>query len=135
MDYSLLLKIKFPLKITYLFITIIFIGSFIYVSFLKCYDTFTYKGIVNNELIYINVPTNYLDTLLNGKFIKINKVKYNYEILSLGEVELDKDSYLYYQMVCIKVDKKFLNNEVLTITAYANQEKIIQKVGKFIRKE
>ena len=129
-NYLTLLQIKLPLKKFYFSIVILFSLILVILLNLKFYDTQVYKGIVENDVIYLNVPTDYLDTLINGEFLKIADQKYSFKILSLGEVETDKSTYTYYQMVTLKVAKKFRNNEILTLTVYANQEKIIQKIKK-----
>ena len=130
MDYLTLLQIKLPLKKFYFSLVILFSLILGILLNLKFYDTQVYKGIVENDVIYLNVPTDYLDTLINGEFLKIADQKYSFKILSLGEVETDKSTYTYYQMVTLKVSEKFRNNEILTLTVYANQEKIIQKIKK-----
>lgn len=132
MDYETLLQLKIPLKSFYLGITLLILSVGLYLSKLEYYDTFTYKGIANNGVIYVSVPSDYLDTLINGDFLIIAQEKYSYEVLSLGEVEINKDNYLAYQMVSLKINKEFLNNEVVTLTSYAHREKIITKLKKLI---
>lgn len=132
MDYDDLLHIKVRYGFLLFCMVILFIGICIYILNLKVRDVLPLKGIYNDGLIYVEVPIDYSDTIKNGKFIKIDKKEYAYEIKAIGVIEVDASTFLNYQVFSILLDEEFLNNEVIDITFCFNEEKIYEKLMKKI---
>ena len=128
MNYDVLLNMKIKYHLLFVILTIILICSFGYIINLKIFDTYNCKGIYNEDFIYINVPITYSDTLTKGNYLKINKEKYLYEIAEISEIEVDPTNLINYQTFKIKIEKEFINNELIDITIYSNKEKIIEKL-------
>ena len=93
---------------------------------LKCHDTYKIYGIYNENYIYINVPIDNSDTLANGDYIKINKNKYDYKINYISEMKVVEN--INYQEYIISINECFRQNEVVDITFYYNEEKLIKKI-------
>ncbi len=123
LNYQDLINLK-SRKIFIIFIFLFLIIILIILSFrFKVYSTHKYYGIVNSELIILNLPMLNSDTIKNGEFVKVEDENYNYEIISYGTIIND------YQEVYIKVDNNdFKENEILTIDLYYDKERIIEKI-------
>ena len=132
MEYNFLLNLKPPFKIFWPILVILVAILSIIILNLECYDTEKYQGIYSDGVINLNVTPDYLDTLINGEYLKINDKQYDYEILSISELQLNEFDYNNYQMVKIKVNKEFINNEVINIVVYKNKEKVINKLKKIV---
>ena len=134
MDYFSVLNLKPKYKGKYILITLVLIGLFIYILNLNIYDTLKLKGIVNNNLILINLPLQYSDTLIDGKFIKINDQRYSYQIKSISPLKIDESTLIKYQTIEIKVPRKNYQNEIIDFTIYTQKERIINKLKKCLER-
>ena len=128
MDYYNILNIKPNYNKMYIFFIITLVGLFIFTLNLKIYDTFKLKGIVNNNLILINLPIKYSDTIVKGKFVKIDNKKYSYQIKNISTIKIDKSNLIEYQTNEIKVSKKIYQNEIINLIIYFQKEKLINKI-------
>ena len=128
MDYYNILNIKPNYNKMYIFFIITLVGLFIFTLNLKIYDTFKLKGIVNNNLILINLPIKYSDTIVKGKFVKIDNKKYSYQIKNISTIKIDKSNLIEYQTIEIKVSKKIYQNEIINLIIYFQKEKLINKI-------
>lgn len=135
MDYETLLNIRIKYGLAYIVISLLFISWTIVILNKEYYDSYQTFGIVDNSIIYINIPLDYSDTLKNGEYLKINNKEYDYQILEISNIEVDSVNYINYQTYAIEIDEELLNNEVLTITFYYNKEKNYQKLKRIIWKE
>lgn len=132
MDYETLLNIRIKYGLAYIVISLLFISWTIVILNKEYYDSYQTFGIVDNSIIYINIPLDYSDTLKNGEYLKINNKEYDYQILEISNIEVDSVNYINYQTYAIEIDEELLNNEVLTITFYYNKEKNYQKLKRII---
>ena len=128
--YDYLLNIKYKNCFLSLISLIITVITLILSCFLFTYDKYTTIGIWQNDSIIIDIPVNNSDAVVKGKFIKIDKTNYLYNIKSISKLE--KDNYLNYQTYEIDVSQKFLNNQIINITFYYRKQRIIQKIIKII---
>lgn len=132
MDYNTLLNIK--IKRNY-FLFIFLIGVF-FLSFkilqIEIYESYNSKAFYQDGFIYLSVPIDYSDTITSGEYLKINKEKYEYKLLNIGDIEIDEVNLINYQVITIEVDKEFKNKEVLDITIYYKKEKIFNKIKEII---
>ena len=128
MDYFSLLSIKPKYKFKYFLLLILLFSSIIFIGNKKCYDVLSYRGVVKNQFILIDVPILYLDTIINGNVLKIGSKKYDYKVLKVNSVTSAAES----QVIFIKIDKKLLDNEVINISFFVNYEKVIEKIKRII---
>ena len=132
MDYYTLLNIKPKYKLWFLIITFLIIVFIIYFCNKNIYDTIKIKGIIKNNSIMINMPVKYSDTLINGNFLKIDNKKYDYKINKISSLKIDDQSLLEYQTIEIKIVNNFKDNQILNLSIFYNNEKIINKIKRII---
>ena len=132
MDYDSLLNIKIKYGLIYVMLAFLLLIWGIIILNKEYYDTYKISGIVEDSIIYLNVPLDYSDTLKKGEYLKIDNIKYDYDILEISGLEVDTVNYINYQTFALKIDAEVLNNEVLTITIYYNKEKNYQKLKRLI---
>lgn len=132
MDYHTLLNLKIKYFI-WCFITLFF---FLIITMeilnIKYYDTYNCLGLSHDSLLYLNVPINSPDTIINGEYLKIKDELYSYEILSISDLNFDSVNNINYQIYEIKIKETFKENELVNITFYANQEKLWKKIKKIL---
>jgi len=129
-DEVLNIHVKYPFKLLIVGALLTFL-IIIGVQF-SIYDVYTIVGVSTGDAILLNVPLEYSDTLNHGEYLKIGDNTYSFLILSIGELEFDWDQQVNYQTYSIKVDAKFLKNEVIKMTVYYDKEKIIEKIKKIL---
>ncbi len=129
-DEVLNIHVKYPFKLLIVGALLTFL-IIIGVQF-SIYDVYTIVGVSTGDAILLNVPLEYSDTLNHGEYLKIGDNTYSFLILSIGELEFDWDQQVNYQTYSIKVDAKFLENEVIKMTVYYDKEKIIEKIKKIL---
>ena len=128
-DEVLNIHVKYPFKLLIVGALLTFL-IIIGVQF-SIYDVYTIVGVSTGDAILLNVPLEYSDTLNHGEYLKIGDNTYSFLILSIGELEFDWDQQVNYQTYSIKVDAKFLKNEVIKMTVYYDKEKIIENAFRF----
>ena len=134
MDYFSVLNIKPKYKGKYIFITFILVGLFIFILNLNIYDTLQLKGLVKNDYLLINLPIKYSDTLLDGKFLKINNQKYSYRIVNISPLKIDESTLIEYQTIEIKVSRKSYPNEIINFAIYTQKEKLFKKLKRCLER-
>ncbi len=133
--YDSLLNIKINYQFYLLISGLLFLFLLCLAGNIKWQDTQRYQGICENDLCYLKILTDNLDTIKNGEFLKIDKIKYYYQIISLGDLLVDETYLVNYNIVTIKINKSYNQREVVNIIIYAPKEKIWQKIKKILRKE
>ena len=116
-------------------IALFFIIVCCYLSNELVFDIYQCKGVYENGFIYLDIPIDYLDTIKTGEYLKINKKEYSYQIEEIGPLAIESNSLINYQTIKIKIEEEFLENEIINITIYYNEEKIIVKLKNKLWKE
>ena len=132
MNYLDLINIKYFFKISLFILSIAFIIILGYVLNLNIYESYNTYGYVQDELINIKISIENPDVLTSLKYIKIGSKNYNAEVKEIGEVMLDKENIVNYQMVKLKIDERLNNNEVFKIGIFYNEEKVYKKLKKIL---
>lgn len=132
MNYLDLINIKYSFKISLFILSIAFIIILGYVLNLNIYESYNTYGYVQDELINIKISIENPDVLTSLKYIKIGSKNYNAEVKEIGEVMLDKENIVNYQMVKLKIDERLNNNEVFKIGIFYNEEKVYKKLKKIL---
>ena len=132
MNYYSILNIKPKYKIKYMAIILILIFIFIFIINLKVYNTFKLKGIVNNNEIILNLPIKYSDTIITGKFLKINNQKYLYKVTNISSLKIDESTMVEYQTIQLKINKKLYQNQIVNITIFSEKAKLKKKLKEYI---
>ena len=130
MNYLDLINIKYSFKIELFILVIAFIiiiGYVLNIDIYECYQTY---GYIEDELIKVKISIEDPDVLTNLKYIKIGSDNYDAEINEISEVLIDKDNFINYQMVELKIDERLNNNEVFKIGIFYNEEKVYKKLKK-----
>ena len=98
------------------------------------YDVYNTKGYITNNNLILNIPYNYSDTIANGKYLKINNIKYNLKIITVNSPSVDINSNLIYQEIMVKLDENLIYNDntVLNVSIYYNKEKLLDKIKKLL---
>ena len=132
MNYLDLINIKYSFKISLFILSIAFIIILGYVFNLNIYESYNTYGYVQDELINIKISIENPDVLTSLKYIKIGSKNYNAEVKEIGEVMLDKENIVNYQMAKLKIDERLNNNEVFKIGIFYNEEKVYEKLKKIL---
>lgn len=132
MNYLDLINIKYSFKISLFILSIVFIIILGYVLNLNIYESYNTYGYVQDELINIKISIENPDVLTSLKYIKIGSKNYNAEVKEIGEVMLDKENIVNYQMAKLKIDERLNNNEVFKIGIFYNEEKVYKKLKKIL---
>ena len=130
MNYSTLINMKYKKSKALIFLLLSSTIIVIYLlnkNSLDVYNTYAYY--TNNSLL-LNIPIESSDTLNNMEYIKINDEKYIVKELEIGPML--QNNYINYQEVKFMINEEFEENQVLKISIYYNNEKIIKKVKKII---
>ena len=130
MNYLDLINIKYSFKIELFILVIAFIIIIGYVLNLDIYECYQTYGYIEDELINVKISIEDPDVLTNLKYIKIGSDNYDAEINEVSEVLIDKDNFINYQMVKLKIDERLNNNEVFKIGIFYNEEKVYKKLKK-----
>lgn len=96
---------------------------------LSVYHKISFYGIYNDNILIIKINNKLSDIIKNNQYIKFNNKKTKYEIDTLngfGEYEIIDNEI--YQIINLKVDTKFNNNEVGLVELYYNKQKIIKYI-------
>lgn len=130
MNYLDLINIKYSFKIELFILVIAFIIIIGYVLNLDIYECYQTYGYIEDELINVKISIEDPDVLTNLKYIKIGSDNYDAEINEISEVLIDKDNFINYQMVKLKIDERLNNNEVFKLGIFYNEEKVYRKLKK-----
>lgn len=120
-------------QINFYKIIIIIIISLIFLVIVACnvsiYHKISFYGIYSDNILTIKINNKLSDTIKKGQYIKFNGVKTKYKIDTLtgyGEYEIIDNEI--YQVINLKVDTEFYNNEVGLVELYYNKQKIIKYI-------
>ena len=130
MSYDELINIKYHLYHVFIIITIIVLIISIYILNIKVYNAFNTKGYIKNNKLVLNIPIENSDAIINGKYLKIDNIKYNYEIENISEILLSNN--INYQEVILNIENDFKENTITDVTIYYDLEKVATKIKRII---
>lgn len=118
-------------KITILSFCVILMLLFILCNYKVC-SVYKFLAVAYGSNFTVSIPISDVDILYKSNYIIIEESgkKYNYKIVSFGEVYLYND--VYYQDVNIKTEKNFLKNQVVSFKIMYDHERVIKKLQKII---
>ena len=99
---------------------------FMITNIITTYNVYNTKALFINNSIILNVELGNSDIINNSSYLKIDNKKYNYKIKSISDIKVD--NFINYQEIQIDVSNSFIENQVLDITFYYKEEKIIKKI-------
>ncbi len=134
MSYEELLRIDCKIYKKILIVVFGIIIIFLLLLNMNFYDVYNTKGYITNNNLILNIPYNYSDTIANGKYLKINNIKYNLKIITVNSPSVDINSNLIYQEIMVKLDENLIYNDntVLNVSIYYNKEKLLDKIKKLL---
>lgn len=134
MSYEELLRIDCKIYKKILIVVFGIIIIFLLLLNMNFYDVYNTKGYITNNNLILNIPYNYSDTIANGKYLKINNIKYNLKIITVNSPSVDINSNLIYQEIVVKLDENLIYNDntVLNVSIYYNKEKLLDKIKKLL---
>ena len=116
MSYDELINIKYHLYHVFIIVTIIVLIISIFLLHIKVYNAFNTKGYIKNNKLVINIPIENSNIIINGKYLKIDNKKYNYEIENISEILLSNN--INYQEVILNIENDFKENTIIDVTIY-----------------
>lgn len=126
-----LINLRYKIKISIFILIIIFVISLLWIINRPMLDVLNTYGYVKDDFIIFNVLVENPDTISKLEYLKINDLKLE-KIDSIGNVMIDEEKMVAYQEVKVKNNQRFLENEVLNISLYYNEEKVSKKLKKLI---
>ncbi len=115
-------KLKNINEINYFLFTIVILFVILYFIFLSFFIKVKSKiecfGIISDNILKINLNSKLSDKIKNSK-IKFKDTYITYEIENYGEYEIIDNEV--YQIINLKVDANFYDNEVGLVTIYYNE--------------
>ena len=134
MSYEELLRIDCKIYKKTLIVVFGIIIIFLLLLNMNFYDVYNTKRYITNNNLILNIPYNYSDTIANGKYLKINNIKYNLKIITVNSPSVDINSNLIYQEIMVKLDENLIYNDntVLNVSIYYNKEKLLDKIKKLL---
>ena len=134
MSYEELLRIDCKIYKKILIVVFGIIIIFLLLLNMNFYDVYNTKGYITNNNLILNIPYNYSDTIANGKYLKINNIKYNLKIITVNSPSVGINSNLIYQEIMVKLDENLIYNDntVLNVSIYYNKEKLLDKIKKLL---
>ncbi len=130
MSYDELINIKYHLYHVFIIVTIIVLIISIFLLNIKVYNAFNTKGYIKNNKLVINIPIENSNIIINGKYLKIDNKKYNYEIENISEILLSNN--INYQEVILNIENDFKENTIIDVTIYYDLEKVATKIKRII---
>jgi len=94
--------------------------------FINAYQSVSFYGIYNDNILKIKINNKLSDTLKNNQYIEFNEHKTKYKMIDFGEYEIIDNEI--YQEVDLFVDNYFIDNEVGIVKLRYNKQKIINYI-------
>ena len=130
-NYQKLLNIKYHnylLELILIFLIIIFI---IFILKYSVYEKINLMGIYKDNNIHIKCPIYNSDTIIYADILLIDNKKVKYKILKISDI-LEEDN-VNYQIVEIKTNNKYLENELVQLSFYYKKETIFKKIINIVK--
>ncbi len=112
------------------------VALFISSCLVKSYENYsTMAYCVSEDGNYLNIDTeiNDVSKITKSKFLKIDDKKYDFEVIEIGDLMIDEYAKINYQKILLKVNKNLIDNEIIKVNFYYDQERIIKKLIKFFK--
>lgn len=131
-NYQRLLHIKHHNYFCFFIIISIVIFLSIYICQKSIADYINLQAVSDGNNLLITVPISYSDTIRNA-ILKIKNIRMPYTITNISELQYDDTTKINYQIYTLNLNKKYQTNEIVKVTFYYNEEKIIKKLIRFIK--
>ncbi len=126
-NYQDLLNIKLK-KYPLIIVTLVLIIFVIFVLNIKIYSVYESILYCAEGKYFINIPIKDVDKINNANYVMVNNQKYDFKILNISELLIDEINLINYQKYQISMPKKLLENEIVKIKVYYQEERIIKKI-------
>ena len=132
MNYEELLNIPYKPWKLFITMTIIIIICGLIIINIEIYDVYNTYAYYKEGNIVLNIPINYSDTILNGKYFKIDDEKVDLEVLYVSDILINTDTLVNYQEIIVASKNDYPENLIINISIYYNKEKVLDKIKKLL---
>lgn len=132
MNYLDLINIKYSFKLGLFLFTIVFLALVIYILNQDMYESYSTYGYVLDGNIITKISIDSPDIIGNLKYIKIGSKKYKIKSMEVEDVVLDKENFINYNIVKLKISDRLTNNEAFKFDIFYNKEKVYKKLKKIL---
>ena len=132
MNYLDLINIKYSFKKGLFILVLTLFLLIIYILNLSMYESISTYGYFEEDKIVTKLSIDNPDIINTLKYIKIGSKDYKAEIVDISDVMLDNESFVNYQIVKLKINDRFNNNEAFKFDIFYNEEKVYKKLKKII---
>lgn len=126
--------LNIPYNVFKLIFIIAFLLIMVFVGILnvKVYDVYNTYAYYENGNIVLDIPITYSDTILNTEYFKITDKKYEFNVMAISDVLLNRESMINYQEVTVGVDDVYPEKAIVKVSIYYNKEKVLSKIKKLL---
>ena len=101
MNYEELLNVPYKTGKIFIIITIFIIVGILVILNVEIYDVYNTYAYYREGNMVLNIPINYSDTILNGKYFKIDDEKVDLEVLYVSDILINTDTLVNYQEIIV----------------------------------
>lgn len=128
MNYEELLNVPYKTGKIFIIITIFIIVGILVILNVEIYDVYNTYAYYREGNMVLNIPINYSDTILNGKYFKIDDEKVDLEVLYVSDILINTDTLVNYQEIIVASKNDYPENLIINISIYYNKEKVFDKI-------
>lgn len=128
MNYEELLNVPYKTGKIFIIITIFIIVGILVILNVEIYDVYNTYAYYREGNMVLNIPINYSDTILNGKYFKIDDEKVDLEVLYVSDILINTDTLVNYQEIIVASKNDYPENLIINISIYYNKEKVLDKI-------
>lgn len=128
MNYEELLNVPYKTGKIFIIITIFIIVGILVILNVEIYDVYNTYAYYREGNMVLNIPINYSDTILNGKYFKIDDEKVDLEVLYVSDILINTDTLVNYQEIIVVSKNDYPENLIINISIYYNKEKVFDKI-------
>ena len=132
MNYEELLNVPYKTGKIFIIITIFIIVGILVILNVEIYDVYNTYAYYREGNMVLNIPINYSDTILNGKYFKIDDEKVDLEVLYVSDILINTDTLVNYQEIIVSSKNDYPENLIINISIYYNKEKVLDKIKKLL---
>ncbi len=132
MNYEELLNVPYKTGKIFIIITIFIIVGILVILNVEIYDVYNTYAYYREGNMVLNIPINYSDTILNGKYFKIDDEKVDLEVLYVSDILINTDTLVNYQEIIVASKNDYPENLIINISIYYNKEKVLDKIKKLL---
>lgn len=131
MSYRDLINIRYKLFGKILIFILLVILTMIIIFPKKITDVYNTYGYIYNHKLIVNIPIDNPDTISKLKYIRVNDIKYDKNaIINISDVLIDQLTLTNYQEITLSLSKEYQENQILNVSFYFNEEKVLKKLRK-----